>query len=238
MEWACWAGMWDTHPHSLSHTHTLFRLESQRLNTHRLVTSGTKTWASGGRGNSHRFTVLLACSAARRNKSQASMPPDFFFHNGLDLFSTSGLQRWENERMAEQRCGGDHGGLTDAAAPNRRDEQQHHNMMNSSEEAGAEDLSLEQILKLYSQPINEEQAWAVCYQCCRTLAKAHRGRRSPAAAAAAAAATGALSAAAPRRISGPGDVRIQRDGSVRVDHQGCEGKILHTTLSAESYSYL
>uniref|UniRef100_A0A8D3ADH7 KIND domain-containing protein n=1 Tax=Scophthalmus maximus TaxID=52904 RepID=A0A8D3ADH7_SCOMX len=62
-------------------------------------------------------------------------------------------------------------------------------------------LSLEEILRLYSQPINEEQAWAVCYQCSRTLARGHRGRRT---------------AAAPRRISGPGDVRIQRDGSVRV----------------------
>ncbi|XP_075320918.1 protein spire homolog 1 isoform X4 [Odontesthes bonariensis] len=129
--------------------------------------------------------------------------------------------------MAEQRCGGDHGGLTDAAAADRRDEQQHQNAMNSSEEAGAEGLSLEQILKLYSQPINEEQAWAVCYQCCRTLAKAHRARRSPTAAAA----TGALSAAAPRRISGPGDVRMQRDGSVRVDHQGCEGKFSPCTTA-------
>uniref|UniRef100_A0A3B4C3T1 KIND domain-containing protein n=1 Tax=Pygocentrus nattereri TaxID=42514 RepID=A0A3B4C3T1_PYGNA len=34
----------------------------------------------------------------------------------------------------------------------------------------AEALSLEEILTLYSQPINEEQAWAVCYQCCRFLA--------------------------------------------------------------------
>ncbi|XP_071325342.1 protein spire homolog 1 isoform X3 [Trachinotus anak] len=118
--------------------------------------------------------------------------------------------------MAEQRCG-DHGGLT--AAATRRDEQQrHHHTMNSAEEAGPEDLTLEEILRLYNQPINEEQAWAVCYQCCRTLAKGHRGRRSSSAAA------GASSAAAPRRISGPGDVRIQKDGSVRVRHQGCEGK--------------
>ncbi|XP_075795930.1 protein spire homolog 2 isoform X2 [Pelodiscus sinensis] len=28
-------------------------------------------------------------------------------------------------------------------------------------------LSLEEVLKSYEQPINEEQAWAVCYQCCR-----------------------------------------------------------------------
>uniref|UniRef100_A0A3P8SFS7 Spire type actin nucleation factor 1 n=1 Tax=Amphiprion percula TaxID=161767 RepID=A0A3P8SFS7_AMPPE len=123
--------------------------------------------------------------------------------------------------MAEQRCGGDHGGLTDAAAATRRDEQQHHSTMNSPEEAGAEDLSLEEILRLYNQPINEEQAWAVCYQCCRTLARKHRGRRSSSAAAAAA---GASSAAGPRRISGSGDVRIQKDGSVRVEHQDCEDK--------------
>uniref|UniRef100_A0A3B5AIY2 Protein spire homolog 1-like n=1 Tax=Stegastes partitus TaxID=144197 RepID=A0A3B5AIY2_9TELE len=63
-----------------------------------------------------------------------------------------------------------------------------------------QDLSLEEILRLYNQPINEEQAWAVCYQCCRTLAR--------------------------RKISGSGDVRIQKDGSVRVEHQDCEGKTL------------
>uniref|UniRef100_A0A4W6EV17 KIND domain-containing protein n=1 Tax=Lates calcarifer TaxID=8187 RepID=A0A4W6EV17_LATCA len=77
-------------------------------------------------------------------------------------------------------------------------------------EAGAEDLCLEEILRLYNQPINEEQAWAVCYQCCRTSS---------------AAAAGATSSALPGRISGPGDVRIQRDGSVTVENQGCEGKI-------------
>lgn len=121
--------------------------------------------------------------------------------------------------MAEQRCG-DHGGLTDAAAATRRDEQHHHQTMKSAEEAEAEDLCLEEILRLYNQPINEEQAWAVCYQCCRTLAKGHRSRRSSSAAAA-----GASSSALPGRISGPGDVRIQRDGSVTVENQGCEGKI-------------
>uniref|UniRef100_A0A8D0CUV8 Spire type actin nucleation factor 1 n=1 Tax=Sander lucioperca TaxID=283035 RepID=A0A8D0CUV8_SANLU len=101
--------------------------------------------------------------------------------------------------MAEQRCG-DHGGLTDAAAATHRDEQQHRNKMNPTEEAAVEGLSLEKILALYSQPINEEQAWAVCYQCCRTLAKGHRTSPS----------------AAPRRISGPGDVRIQKDGSMML----------------------
>lgn len=137
--------------------------------------------------------------------------------------------------MAEQRCG-DNGRLTDAAAAaaatssaaaaasteSRRAEyhRQHHSAMNLSEEQAAECLSLEEILGLYGQPINEEQAWAVCYQCCRTLAKGHRSRRSSSAVAGAA----SSSAAEARRIEGPGDVRIQRDGSVRVEHQGCESK--------------
>lgn len=140
--------------------------------------------------------------------------------------------------MAERRCG-DQGRLTDAAAAaTRRAEQQqqqqqhHHAAMNLTEEAAADCLSLEEILGLYGQPINEEQAWAVCYQCCRTLAKGHRSRRSSSAAA------GASSAAAPRRISGPGDVRIQRDGSVRVEHHGCEGKTLFETELARSCANL
>ncbi|KAK3564858.1 hypothetical protein QTP86_030431, partial [Hemibagrus guttatus] len=29
------------------------------------------------------------------------------------------------------------------------------------------ELSLEEVLRSYEQPLNEEQAWAVCYQCCR-----------------------------------------------------------------------
>ncbi|XP_024123725.1 protein spire homolog 1 [Oryzias melastigma] len=107
--------------------------------------------------------------------------------------------------MAERR-------LTDAAAAAaapHREQQQHHGGMSSAEE----DLCLEEILTLYSQPINEEQAWAVCYQCCRTLATGRPDGRS-------AAAVGA----SPRRISGPRDVRIQRDGSVRMDYRDCEGK--------------
>ncbi|TWW79676.1 Protein spire -like protein 1 [Takifugu flavidus] len=120
--------------------------------------------------------------------------------------------------MAERR--GDQTGLTDAAAAAHREEQRRHHTMNSPNEPTEDCLSLEDILRLYSQPINEEQAWAVCYQCCRTLAKEQRGRRRSSAAAT----TGASSAALPRRISGPGDVRIQKDGSVRVEHQDCEGK--------------
>lgn len=120
--------------------------------------------------------------------------------------------------MAESRRG-DQAGLTDAAAAAHRVEQRRHNAMDPPSDAAEDGLSLEDILRLYSQPINEEQAWAVCYQCCRTLAKKQPGRRSSSAAT-----TGASSAALPRRISGPGDVWIQKDGSVRLDHQACEGK--------------
>ncbi|XP_065814250.1 protein spire homolog 1-like isoform X1 [Labrus bergylta] len=109
-------------------------------------------------------------------------------------------------------------GLKDCAASVERDEQQDKNTVNPAEDAAVECLSLGEILRLYNQPINEEQAWAVCYQCCRTLARGDMGRRSSSTAA------GASSAALLWKITGPGDVKIQRDGSVRVDHQGCQGK--------------
>lgn len=54
-------------------------------------------------------------------------------------------------------------------------------------------LSLEEILRLYNQPINEEQAWAVCFQGCRGLRGAPGGRR---------------------RIRDTADILLRRDGSV------------------------
>uniref|UniRef100_A0A8C3TQR8 Spire type actin nucleation factor 1 n=1 Tax=Catharus ustulatus TaxID=91951 RepID=A0A8C3TQR8_CATUS len=64
-----------------------------------------------------------------------------------------------------------------------------------------EALSLEEILRLYNQPINEEQAWAVCYQCCASLrARARRGE-TPAARLGAAAA----------------QLRVWRDGAVTLE---------------------
>ncbi|XP_066570014.1 protein spire homolog 2 isoform X2 [Amia ocellicauda] len=41
------------------------------------------------------------------------------------------------------------------------------------------ELSLEEVLKSYEQPINEEQAWAVCYQCCRGLGELLPGEELP-----------------------------------------------------------
>ncbi|XP_075962369.1 protein spire homolog 1 isoform X2 [Anarhichas minor] len=76
-------------------------------------------------------------------------------------------------------------------------------------DGGAAEVSLEDILKLYSQPINEEQAWAVCYQCCRTLAQKRRRKSSKSAG-------GSAAVDYPKRIEGPGDVRIGRDGTVKL----------------------
>ncbi|XP_030437946.1 protein spire homolog 2 isoform X2 [Gopherus evgoodei] len=58
------------------------------------------------------------------------------------------------------------------------------------------ELSLEQVLKSYEQPINEEQAWAVCYQCCRGLAGVE-GRWRPAG-----------------RIRDTADILLHKDGTV------------------------
>ncbi|XP_053427858.1 protein spire homolog 1 isoform X2 [Nycticebus coucang] len=55
-------------------------------------------------------------------------------------------------------------------------------------------LSLREILCLYNQPINEEQAWAVCFQCCGSL----------------------RAAAARRRVRSAADIRVWRDGAVTL----------------------
>ncbi|KAJ8334322.1 hypothetical protein SKAU_G00399610 [Synaphobranchus kaupii] len=77
---------------------------------------------------------------------------------------------------------------------------------------GEDELCLEEILMLYGQPINEEQAWAVCYQSCRSLAKGHQRRRTKSDKAPVVDYAG--------KINGPGDVRIRKDGTVRLQHQG------------------
>ncbi|XP_070687283.1 protein spire homolog 2 [Pempheris klunzingeri] len=60
------------------------------------------------------------------------------------------------------------------------------------------ELSLEEVLKSYEQPINEEQAWAVCYQCCSGL----RVPRPPA---------GRVS-----RVKEPSSILLLRDGTVSL----------------------
>ncbi|KAM9808094.1 protein spire homolog 2 [Neosynchiropus ocellatus] len=60
------------------------------------------------------------------------------------------------------------------------------------------ELSLEEVLKSHEQPINEEQAWAVCYQCCS-------GLRAP-----------RLQAAAAPRVRDPAAILLLRDGTVAI----------------------
>ncbi|OCT76619.1 protein spire homolog 1 isoform X5 [Xenopus laevis] len=71
----------------------------------------------------------------------------------------------------------------------------------SSTAGDGECFSLEEILELYKQPINEEQAWAVCYQCCRAL---QEGRGV---------------GVSGRRITGAEEIRIGKDGAVITRHE-------------------
>uniref|UniRef100_A0A671P5B9 Protein spire homolog 1 n=1 Tax=Sinocyclocheilus anshuiensis TaxID=1608454 RepID=A0A671P5B9_9TELE len=84
---------------------------------------------------------------------------------------------------------------------------------------GEDELCLEEILTLYSQPINEEQAWAVCYQCCRWLTQKQRRKE-----------TGGRP---PGRIAGPGDVRIRKDGTVKLYQQSSPDKHIPPSTSIE-----
>lgn len=85
-----------------------------------------------------------------------------------------------------------------------------------------EDLSLEEILTLYSQPINEEQAWAVCYQCCQSLVRFKHRRRSEKKQLNVGEMSGVSVA---RRIGGSEDVRIHKDGTVTIHASNEPGKI-------------
>uniref|UniRef100_UPI0037E79B49 protein spire homolog 2 n=1 Tax=Semicossyphus pulcher TaxID=241346 RepID=UPI0037E79B49 len=63
------------------------------------------------------------------------------------------------------------------------------------------ELSLEEVLKSYEQPINEEQAWAVCYQCCSGL----RVPRPP--------------AVRVSRVKDPSSILLQKDGTVTLKQE-------------------
>ncbi|XP_053524810.1 protein spire homolog 1 isoform X1 [Artibeus jamaicensis] len=99
--------------------------------------------------------------------------------------------------MAQPAGPGDHGKL-------RTEAEDLEGPRVSGEAAGAvgglqDELSLEEILLLYNQPINEEQAWAVCYQCCGSLRAA------------------VASSSQPRcRVRSAAQIRIWRDGAVTL----------------------
>lgn len=78
------------------------------------------------------------------------------------------------------------------------------------EAAEARELSLEEVLRSYEQPLNEEQAWAVCYQCCRgERAHTARGRDRDR-----------------HHAKGPESILLHRDGTVtlRPGTRTCTGK--------------
>lgn len=60
-------------------------------------------------------------------------------------------------------------GLFMARSANRNGKDRDSRVAAPPERGEMRELSLEEVLKCYEQPINEEQAWAVCYQCCREL---------------------------------------------------------------------
>jgi len=99
----------------------------------------------------------------------------------------AGGERWAPRCAAMARSSDTHRRAEDggsrAAAPTER--------------AEPRELSLEEVLKSYEQPINEEQAWAVCYQCCSGLRAPRPGR-------------------AGRRVTAPSSILLHRDGTVSL----------------------
>ncbi|XP_064409622.1 protein spire homolog 1-like isoform X2 [Latimeria chalumnae] len=90
----------------------------------------------------------------------------------------------------------------------------------STDDGGSDELVLEEILKLYNQPINEEQAWAVCYQCCSFLGR----RESPGGE------CGRPVGRRRRRLESAAEIRICRDGTIAAAVQpetGSTGKSGH-----------
>ncbi|XP_060680483.1 protein spire homolog 1-like isoform X4 [Hemiscyllium ocellatum] len=83
-----------------------------------------------------------------------------------------------------------------------------------SHDPESQELSLEHILKLYNQPLNEEQAWAVCYQCCSSLQRQRRpGDPQP----------------FPGRLSGTRAVILQRDGNISIRSEAGKDKVIRCT---------
>ncbi|KAL8175450.1 UNVERIFIED_CONTAM: Protein spire 2 [Gekko kuhli] len=116
------------------------------------------------------------------------------------------------ERAGLSGGGADDGVAEAAARPSR----------GAEERGGGEgpgELSLAEVLKAYEQPVNEEQAWTLCFQCCRGLCG---GGGEPGWGPAG-------------RIRDPDDLLLRKDGSVwaRGEH-GATELPLTLTPSAEA----
>lgn len=168
--------------------------------------------AVGNRRPNRRIKLLLDSSAsfcvAGRSWTYLQRAP--FFKKKLFIL------RAHNEVGMAKRPGTDDGMLN--SPPILRDfaPESDTGDVNMDSEDGTSAVSLQDILRLYNQPINEEQAWAVCYQCCRTLAQKKRRKSLKS--------VGASAVEYPRRIEGPGDVMIWRDGTVKLHFEGSAGK--------------
>ncbi|KAH0619718.1 hypothetical protein JD844_000656 [Phrynosoma platyrhinos] len=77
-----------------------------------------------------------------------------------------------------------------------------------------EPLSLGEVLKAYEQPVNEEQAWALCFQCCRGLRSLLRRNQNPG--------PGPGPGPGPWTLRGPQDLLLHKDGAVSA--QGPAGE--------------
>ena len=96
------------------------------------------------------------------------------------------------------------------------------------------ELSLEEVLKSYEQPINEEQAWAVCHQCCSGLTAPRPPSPPP-----------PPPAAGASRVKDPSSILLHRDGTVWLRKERRDGRLpvreplppgrLHSSSSAPTW---
>ncbi|XP_042294413.1 protein spire homolog 2 isoform X2 [Sceloporus undulatus] len=97
-------------------------------------------------------------------------------------------------------------------------------------------LSLEEVLKAYEQPVNEEQAWALCFQCCRGIGAPRAEGAAAAAAAGEPREQGARGRWGPAgRLRDPADLLLHKDGTVSARGEyGLAELPLTLTPSAEA----
>uniref|UniRef100_A0A3Q0RLQ1 KIND domain-containing protein n=1 Tax=Amphilophus citrinellus TaxID=61819 RepID=A0A3Q0RLQ1_AMPCI len=62
-------------------------------------------------------------------------------------------------------------------------------------------MSLEEVLTTYKQPIDEKQAWAVCYQCCSGLNVPHSSHGTAS------------------QVKDPSSILLHRDGAVSLQRE-------------------
>ncbi|RVE72322.1 hypothetical protein OJAV_G00060660 [Oryzias javanicus] len=94
----------------------------------------------------------------------------------------------------------------------------------STERGEPRELSLEEVLKSYEQPVNEEQAWAVVYQCCSGL----RAPQAPQAPQGTQAPPGGL-----LRVKDPSSLLLYRDGTVALRRNDADKPASPSTAECE-----